>query len=313
MLSRFIQKLSGFRKPISCAPLISIIVVVFNMRREAPRTLFSLSPTYQQGVNAADYEVIVVENGSTEPLATEELASFGPNFRYLRIENAAPSPAGAINRGVALAKAPFVGIMIDGARMATPGVIALAKQCLGRFERAVVGTVGFHLGPEVQMHSIGQGYNAEVEDGLLAGIDWKNHGYRLFEISALAGSSPRGWLDTINESNLIFLSRMLFDELKGFDERFSLPGGGFVNLDFYQRVCELNDAMLITLLGEATFHQVHGGAITNKPASELPQRLQAYSEEYLRIRGVYLERPTRMPLLFGYARPEIISWLQKAA
>jgi len=69
--------------------------------------------------------------------------------------------------------------------------------------------------------------------------------------------------------------------------------------------------LLITLLGEATFHQVHGGAITNHPAAELPQRLQTYGEEYRQIRGFYHENPTRPPLLFGHARPEIIPWLHR--
>ena len=38
------------------------------MTREAPRTLRSLSPGYQQGIHPDDYEVIVVENGSSAPL-----------------------------------------------------------------------------------------------------------------------------------------------------------------------------------------------------------------------------------------------------
>lgn len=312
MFSRLAQQWSNFFKPAQPSPLLSIVVVVFNMRREAPRTLFSLSPAYQQGVNAADYEVIVVENGSPEPLAAEEIAQFGLNFRYRWIDNASPSPAGAINRGVALSKAPFVGIMIDGARIATPGIVHLALHGLQRFERAVVGTVGFHLGPDTQMYSLRHGYNRTVEDELLASVAWQSSGYRLFEIGSQAGSSPLNWLGTINESNLIFLSRALFEELGGYDERFALPGGGIVNLDFYRRACDLERSTLITLFGEATFHQVHGGAITNQPAEELPQRLQTYGEEYLRIRGRPFERPTRPALLLGYAQPETTPWLRKA-
>lgn len=290
---------------------LSIIVVIYNMRREAPRTLYSLTPTYQMGVNGADYEVIVVENGSTQPLLPEEVSSMGPNFRYIRIEKASPSPAIAINHGVRLSQAPFIGIMIDGARLVTPGVIALAMQCLGHFGRAVVSTIGFHLGPCVQTQSICHGYNKALEDKLLHSIDWRNQGYRLFEISALAESSPKGWLGNLNESNLIFLSRPLFDELGGFDEQFGLPGGGFVNLDFYSRACELPNSLLITLLGEATFHQIHGGVTTNQPAKNLSQSLKTYGEDYREIRGFYHENPTRPPLLFGHTRPEILSWLQR--
>lgn len=312
MFSRLVQRWSDFFKPTRSPLLLSIVVVVFNMRREAPRTLFSLSPAYQQGVDGASYEVIVVENGSPDPLAAEEIAQFGPNFRYLWIDNASPSPVRAINRGVTLSQAPFVGIMIDGARIATPGIVRLALHSLQRFERAIVGTVGFHLGPDTQMYSLRHGYDRTVEDELLASIAWQSNGYRLFEISSQAGSSPLNWLGTINESNLIFLSRASFEELGGYDEGFASPGGGIANLDFYRRACDLTHSTLITLLGEATFHQVHGGAITNQPAEELPQRLQAYGEEYQRIRGRIFERPTRSALLLGYPQPQIMPWLRKA-
>ncbi len=311
-LARLIEKLPSFHKRTAPNPLLSVVVVVFNMRREAPRTLFSLSSLYQHDVSVTDYEVIVVDNGSSAPLTAEEVIQFGPNFRYLWIDHATPSPASAINQGVALSNAPFVGIMIDGARIATPGVIALALQGLQGFKRAVVGTVGFHLGPDTQMYSLRHGYNQSVEDALLARIDWQHHGYRLFEIASQAGSSPLNWLGNINESNLIFLPRALFDELGGYDERFVLPGGGIVNLDFYRRAGELPNSTLLTLFGETTFHQVHGGIITNQPASELPQRLQAYDEEHIRIRGVPFKPPTRPSLLYGYPRPEITPWLRKA-
>ena len=43
---------------------LSVVVVFYNMRREAARTLHSLSRAYQQGIDDLDYEVIVVENGS---------------------------------------------------------------------------------------------------------------------------------------------------------------------------------------------------------------------------------------------------------
>ena len=46
------------------APDLSVVMVVHNMRREAPRSLRSLSPRYQQGLDGRHYEVIVVENGS---------------------------------------------------------------------------------------------------------------------------------------------------------------------------------------------------------------------------------------------------------
>ncbi len=44
---------------------LSVIVVFYNMAREAPRTLRSLSRSYQQGIDDLSYEVIVVDNGSS--------------------------------------------------------------------------------------------------------------------------------------------------------------------------------------------------------------------------------------------------------
>ena len=47
---------------------LSIIVICFNMRREAPRTIYSLSKKFQKRIRLEDYEIIVIDNDSTEPL-----------------------------------------------------------------------------------------------------------------------------------------------------------------------------------------------------------------------------------------------------
>ena len=74
---------------------LSVVVVFYNMRREAERTLHSLSRAYQEGIDDLDYEVIVVENGSapTRSSARTFVRSFGPEFRYLDLgAEATPSP-----------------------------------------------------------------------------------------------------------------------------------------------------------------------------------------------------------------------------
>jgi len=295
------------------APRLSIIAIFYNMQREAPRTLYTLSTQYQRDVSEADYEVIVVDNGSTVPLSVEQTAGFGRNFRHLRIDDAAPSPAAAINHAVRQAQAPAIGIMIDGARMASPGVVSLALDCLRRFKRPLIGTVGFHLGPELQSRSVLKGYNQAAEDKLLDTVDWRRDGYRLFSISALGGSYQAAWLGPIAESNLSFLPRSLYDELGGYDERFDLPGGGLVNLDFWRRGCERPDIDLVMLVGEATFHQIHGGTMTNRPAPDVPAQMARYREQYQAIRGVPYRIPSRVGLMYGYPRPEILPWMESAS
>src|ERR1700738_3493118 len=110
---------------------ISLVVVVFNMPREAPRTLYSLSAAYQRDIDANDYEIIVVDNGSTPAFDPEEIANLSGNFRLIRIDPASPSPAHALNRGLAEAKGDVIGAMIDGARIATPGLLHFARHGLG--------------------------------------------------------------------------------------------------------------------------------------------------------------------------------------
>lgn len=68
---------------------VSVIVVAYNIPREINRTLHSLSPAYQRDIAAEDYEVLVVDNGSVPPLDREFVASFGANFRLIRIDDAA--------------------------------------------------------------------------------------------------------------------------------------------------------------------------------------------------------------------------------
>lgn len=293
-------------------PKLSIVVIVYSMRREAPRTLLSLSAAYQQTIDPQEYEVLVVENGSAEPLEAEQVGEYGDNFRYIRLETASSSPVPAINHAVSQARGRYVGLMIDGARIVTPCMLHFALLCLTAFPRALVGSLGFHLGPDYQHRSIDRGYDAQREDELLASIDWPNDGYRLFEIAALAESSRYGWLGCPAESNCVFLPKVIFHELGGFDESFDLPGGGFANLDFWVRACELPSTTLITLLGEGSFHQVHGGVATNTCGEERAEWLRVWADQYVRIRGKPFASPQRRPLLFGKVHAAALPWLRRS-
>ena len=276
-------------------PRVSVIVVVYNMVREAPRTLFSLSAAYQRHIEAGGYEVIVVDNASTPPFDSNVFSQLKGHFRLIRMDGTTPSPVQAINRGLAEARGKLIGVMIDGARIASPGLISSAAKAGRLSDRAVVLTLGFHLGPEVQMKSILNGYNQEQEDRLLAKSGWTENGYRLFDISVLALSSAGGWFRPINESNAIFMRKPLWDELGGFDGRFQTPGGGYVNLDTLSRAVALPGTTVVTLLGEGTFHQVHGGIATNA-SGNIQDVFQA---EYAAIRGGPFKTPAYESLYFG--------------
>ncbi len=266
-------------------PDISVIVVVYNMAREAPRTLRSLSADYQRHIEADDYEVIVVDNGSQPAFDSKVLEGLAGNFRLIRLNPAHPSPARAANRGLAEARGKIVGMMIDGARMVTPGLLNFARRGVGLYEQAAVAALTWHLGSDLQGWAIDAGYNKDREDALLASIAWPADGYRLFEIATLAGSSSDGWFLPIAESNGLFLRREAWDALAGMDERFDMPGGGLVNLDTWRRAMELPGAEQVILLGEGTFHQLHGGIATNVAPRSLELSLEKWHAQYQAIRG----------------------------
>lgn len=255
------------------------------MQREAARTLYSLSADYQRDIDPDDYEIIVVDNGSNPVFDTTVFENLRGNFRVIRLFPAPPSPAHAINVGLASARGDIIGVMIDGARIVTPGLLHYARTGVKMFPGAVVATLGWYLGYDQQRWGIDCGYNKEREDTLLEAIDWKNNGYRLFEISAGDETTVDGWFSVLCESNALFLSRENWTLMNGVDEGFDYPGGGFVNLDLIIRAFELPNARLVVLLGEGTFHQLHGGIATNASYNTINDKVTLWREQYEQLRG----------------------------
>jgi Glycosyl transferase family 2 len=265
---------------------LSIILIAHNMQREIPRTLQSLSPGYQQGVEDLDYEVLVIENGSNEPLNRAEIEA-QPHVRYFYLQDPPPSPAHAMNFGAEQARGEVLCFMIDGAHMLTPGVLRFGMAAFRAFDRPVVMTRYFFLGPDEQNESIQHGYDKAREDELLQEINWPEDGYRLFEIGTpLKGYVPKiTWLNKMVESNCLFLHRETFAAIGGADERFDIPGGGFLNIDICTATCDLPDTQPVLLIGEGSFHQLHGGTTTNVTAQIRDAQVATYKEQYQALRG----------------------------
>lgn len=290
-----------------------MVVVVYNMSREAPRTLYSLSASYQRHIDPDDYEVIVVDNGSNPPLDPQLVSDLSGNFRLIYIEPAAPSPAQAVNRGMAEARGDVIGVMIDGARIVTPGLLHFARHGVRLHSQAVVVAPGWYLGYDFQRWAVRYGYNREREDALLAAIHWPHDGYRLFEIATPDESSTEGWLQPVAEANALFMRRASWNKLGGMDERFDASGGGFVNLDTYSRAMELPDARLVLLLGEGTFHQLHGGIATNASPEQVQQDLVKWDQQYEKIRGrrYQIRNPDKPPMYIGFLpRPALTHFVR---
>ena len=289
--------MSGYRSGVNVH--VSVVVVVWDMARELPRTLATLAAGSQRG--DVSYEVIVVDNGSPDPVDAD-LLDLVPNGRLIRLDPAPPSPARAANVGIDAASGDIIGVMIDGARMVSPGLVAGAAEALRLGPDVIAATLAFHLGSEPQMIAASKGYDQAAEDALLDTVDWRADGYELFSISTFAGSSARGWFGPMGESNALFMTADRWRELDGFDEVFDRAGGGLVNHDLFRRACERPGADLVVLLGEGTFHQFHGGAATGGRAV----RDELWSE-YKGIRGREFEPPALSPRFLGSVVPQAMT------
>jgi len=274
------------------APLrLSIIIVVYNMQREAPRSILSLTTPYQQGIDRDDYEILVVENGSSEPLDREAIEAMAPNIRYFGLDKPPPAPAFAINFAAEHARGEVLAFMIDGAHMLTPKVLFYGLAPFAYHANPVVSTPPFFLGPGAQPQTVPEGYDAAAEDALLESIEWPRDGYRLFDIGVPyryrfpSGPPKLYWFVRRFESNCLFARKSAFEAVGGCDTRFDIPGGGALLPDLCRELGELDDATLVQLMGEASFHQVHGGVSTSVSEAQQKQLWARYTEQYAAIRG----------------------------
>ncbi|HEY2684596.1 MAG TPA: glycosyltransferase [Steroidobacteraceae bacterium] len=289
--------------------MISIIVNFFNNRREAKNTLHSLSAGYLRNASNISYEVIAVDNGSQLPLSEDEVSSFGPQFRYRYFATQSRSPVDALNTVCSEAKGDELMIMIDGAHLLSPGILDLADQAFRSLDAPIIATVPFHLGPKVQNVSVGEGYNQEKEEDLLRRCGWRADGYRLYDVAGSYADGSKGWFGCLFESGCLGIRKRDFLSMQGFDKRFQSPGGGMANPDILQRALRRSDLQYVVLLGEGTFHQVHGGVASNSPWDKHPWK--DFEKEYAGIRGAAFARTLRRPMFLG-SFPQLKSALKIA-
>ena len=281
------------------------------MAREVPRTVETFLPPYQQGIESDEIEIIVMENGSTEPIATEVVENWPDNVRYIKVENPKASPANALNEGVKLSRGAWVCPVIDGARMITPSVIKSCKDMMKVYDNPVIATIGYHLGSIIQQENVNNGYNQQVEDELLASINWPNNPYEIFNISCLGGSARALWLGKLPESNVLIMRKEFYLSISGYDEAFNIPGGGLVNLDFFKRCVDHPNSQYILLLGEGSFHQFHGGVTTSRSVSKPSltknnmSTWEEYAQQYAQIRGENYKHADKEPILYGQVNANV--------
>lgn len=281
---------------------LSVIVNFYNMQREAERTLTSLSRSYQTDIDDLDYEVLCIDNGSQPPLDPAWIASFGPEFRLIRPTQLHPSPCAAINAAALEARGQYLAILIDGAHLLTPGVFREARQAWREHSDAVVAVRHWFIGGDQRWLAMA-GYSREQEDRLFGRIRWPSNGYELFRIGAPIGENPEPWFDGLSESNCLMLPTALYDRMGGMDEAFDEAGGGFANLDLCHRASVAADGPMVSLIGEASFHQFHGGTTTNVDDARKDERVRSYARNYRTLRGQEFNSLHRSQLQFRGRMP----------
>lgn len=285
---------------MSAKPRISIIVIVYDMARQALNTLRSLDPAYQ-GVDGALYEVIVVENRSRSVMDRDAIAALPASaipghLTYILRDEPGMSPAAAINAGLAQARGQTIGLMIDGARMLSPGVLRNVLMACQITDRALVAVPGYQLGPTPQ-HLDG-GRHAEDDFALLDQIAWPAAGYRLFEIASMSQANRLGFFRAFMECNCLFAPADVLDDLGGADERFDLAGGGALNLFMYHRLANHPRTELFVLPGEGSFHQSHGG-VTTAPRADRESFLARVLDQLNTLLGEPFQSPDVPATLLG--------------
>lgn len=290
-------------------PFVSIVVIVYKMADQAERTLRSLSAQHQRGVDESEYEVIVVENDSSWVLGEERACATGGNVRYFLRHETQRTPVHAVNFGAAQARGSHVVIMIDGARMVTPGVVRLTLDAFRLAPHGAVCVPGYHLGEKLQQVAVNEGYDEKAEAALLERIAWPEEGYRLFEIAVFAASCQAGFFKPNHESNFLGVSVEKWKAVGGMDARYDDLGGGMANLALYKNVLEMPDTPFYLLFGEGSFHQFHGGISTNAPRGER-EIIGTRIDEQDKALRTDRKPPAARPILFGQLHPSAYRFMR---
>lgn len=277
---------------------LSVIVIGYKMARQLANTLYTLSPAYQRNITENDYEVIVVENESSDNIPAPEVESLGKNFRYFRRQESGVSPVPALNFGFAQCRGSTIGLIVDGARMVTPGALYRALQASQLGDNIITAAPGYHLGEQEQQYNKTNQYTEETEQALMATIDWRQEGYELFRIATFSGANQKGYLQPMMECNCLFAPHDSFRRIGYADEDFTLRGGGSINLHMYRSLGMLADSQLVVLPGEGSFHQYHGG-VTTSEYDGLDAELASHKKQLHAKWGGVFHSLRRNPTLLG--------------
>lgn len=270
--------------------LLSVVVMLDGISRQAENTLHTLSPAYQKNVAPSDYDVVVVERPSRDVLGAEAVRALLPAARYL-LAAEGESLGATLSLGIHASRAPLVGLLFDGATMVTPRLVEHALLSARVFEKPIAAVPGYQLGKEPQHLHATTGYDERAEIALLSTVEWRRDGHDLFEIACRDPAFQLGFLGPFTELGCVFARRESIEP--SLLREAPLDTVGALSMYVFGHLCLLPETKLAVLAGEGTFHQFHQCPSTlDAPARKAAARA-------LRQRLFQHLPPAREPTLLG--------------
>lgn len=262
---------------------LSIVIGSYELRHQIRKTIVSIMEAIERA-SMKDVEVVIADN-SKENSVQDEIGEAREGIRVVECGMHDMSIHAAINKVAADTEGEYLCIMIDGARIWSPGILSKWKHLMST--NTVVHVPNYQLGKSHQMYREKSGYSQETEESLLEAIGWPNlKTKQLIENSWCeehAGCGPK-----IFESNCLFVSRSLWKAVGGFDTAFRRKDGGFASADLLNRL-NAEGGKLKIISTEGTFHQLHDGSTTTNP-DKTRRALKEMTIEYKEIRGTRIRR-----------------------
>jgi len=282
---------------------LSIIIAYYNIPKQIERTLISCSENYQNAPGN-EIEVIIADNGSTEPLPEGLKKRFPVISKILRTDGQ-PSPVFALNAAIKHAKYDTIAMMIDGAHILSPGVFKNTKEVCQLNAQPVINVPQYYLG------SISQNLNPkrnawDRETWRLEKMDWPKKGYSLFNYALFPSENIQRTHHGAIETNCLIAKKSTWEKLGGFDERFDEPGAGYANLEIFSRFINAMDTNYVVFPGEGSFHQDHSGTTTNKSPAERDEIVKKFRERYTEVTGLESLINLKSPSYYGLWRRSAI-------
>ncbi len=245
------------------APLISVVIPTYNSARYLPGTIESvLSQSWQ------DFEIIIVDDGSTDN-TQEVVGDFNSNkIRYMRIENSG-GPARPRNVGIHHARGKYISLFDSDDLMAKEKL----EEAVGFLER--YPKLGLVFANFERCNERGEGIPGTFLDGLTAfeKIQKKQVGEKWFIIESVVAYQEMFRQNFIGTSGVV-APKAVFLSVGGFDESIAGPE----DRDMWLRISRQYSMGYLDIVGHQ-YRLRQSGIMGRGPSVLAPYRIRIWRKQ----------------------------------